>query len=205
MLKILIHGFILGLAYLAPIGMQNMYVINSALTRKIKSMYLVVFTTIFFDISLSLACFFGIGYLMDTIPYLKEIILLFGSIMIMFIGIQLLRIKPEMNNSINLEHGFIKTAAACFLVTWANPQALLDGTLLFGGIRASLPENSILIFIIGACIASFIWFFLLGTLVHMFKKAFNTQILRFINIACGIIIIYYGIKLAYNLLKTVFP
>lgn len=31
MLEFLLQGFLLGLAYLAPIGMQNMYVINSAM------------------------------------------------------------------------------------------------------------------------------------------------------------------------------
>jgi hypothetical protein len=30
-LEFLLQGFLLGLAYLAPIGMQNMYVINSAM------------------------------------------------------------------------------------------------------------------------------------------------------------------------------
>ncbi|CAG9709399.1 hypothetical protein [Clostridium neonatale] len=62
MLKTILRGFTIGLAYLAPIGMQNLYVINSALCRKRSQMYMVVFTTIFFDISLSLACFFGIGF-----------------------------------------------------------------------------------------------------------------------------------------------
>ena len=31
MLEFLVQGFLLGFAYLAPIGMQNMYVINSAM------------------------------------------------------------------------------------------------------------------------------------------------------------------------------
>ena len=31
MLKTILRGFTIGLAYLAPIGMQNLYVINSAI------------------------------------------------------------------------------------------------------------------------------------------------------------------------------
>ena len=198
MIQIFIQGFILGLAYLAPIGMQNMYVINSALTKKRYDMYVVVFTTIFFDISLSLASFFGMGYVMDKVPYLKMIILLAGSITIIIIGIQLLKSNPKIDNNITLENSFVKTALACFLVTWANPQALLDGTLLFGSLRASISPDFILIFITGACSASFICFFSLGTLINLFKKAFNNKILKVINIVCGFTIIYYGIKLGFN-------
>ena len=46
---------------LAPIGMQNLFVINSALTNKRKRALLTALIVIFFDITLSLACFFGIG------------------------------------------------------------------------------------------------------------------------------------------------
>ena len=198
MLETIFRGFTIGLAYLAPIGMQNLYVINSAINRKRSEMYMVVFTTIFFDISLSLSCFFGIGFLMDKIPLLRLIILLVGSITIIIIGFNLIKSNPKINSSINLEHSFLKTAASCFLVTWTNPQAILDGTLLFGGLNATLPSHMASYFIAGSCFASFMWFFSLGSLVHIFKKSFNEKTLKIINVLCGLIIIYYGIKLAYS-------
>ena len=200
MLKTLLNGFIIGLAYLAPIGMQNLYVINAALTRKKSGMYMVVFTTIFFDISLSLACFFGIGALLENFPSLKLIIMFIGAITILFIGYQLIKSTPFNNSTIDANKNFLQTALSCFLVTWANPQALLDGTLLFGGIRSSLSDNIISTFILGACLASFFWFFTLGTITSLLKKSFTDKILKYINVICGFILIYFGLKLFLNFL-----
>lgn len=203
MIETIIKGFTIGLAYLAPIGMQNLYVINSAIARKKSQMYFVVFTTIFFDISLSLASFFGVGYIIDKIPLLKLIILLLGSITIIIIGIQLLRSNPSIDTDITYEHDIVKTIFSCFLVTWANPQAILDGTMLFGSLRASISDSLITYFIIGACTASIAWFFSLGTIVSILKKSFTSKSLKRINTYCGIIIIYYGCRIAYNFFTEV--
>lgn len=203
MLETIIRGFTIGLAYLAPIGMQNLYVINSAISSTKSQMYLVVFTTIFFDISLSLASFFGIGFIIDRFPLIKLIILIVGSITIIIIGIKLIKSKPSVDTSIHTEKSFLKIVSSCFLVTWANPQALLDGTLLFGGLNATLPEDMTTYFIFGACFASFAWFFCLGNLVSLFKKSFNEKTLKYINSICGIVIIYFGFKLGLSFVQLI--
>ncbi len=51
-----IQGWLLGIAYVAPIGMQNMYVINTAVRRNRMRALQVALITIFFDIGLALAC-----------------------------------------------------------------------------------------------------------------------------------------------------
>ena len=58
-----LQGLTIGLAYVAPIGMQNLFVINSALTQPRRRALLTALIVIAFDISLALACFFGIGAL----------------------------------------------------------------------------------------------------------------------------------------------
>ena len=163
MIETIIKGFIIGLAYLAPIGMQNLYVINSAISQKKSQMYFVVILTTFFDISLSLASFFGIGYAMSKLPILKLIILCLGSLTIIIIGFQLLKSRPVIDTS-------IKT------------------------------NNNIKKIILGACTSSIVWFFSLGTFVNILKKSFNSQVLKIINILCGIIVIYYGCRIGYNFL-----
>ena len=59
------QGLTLGLAYIAPIGMQNLFVIDSALTKPRRRALLTALIVLFFDVSLSLSCFFGIGKLMQ--------------------------------------------------------------------------------------------------------------------------------------------
>lgn len=203
MIETIFKGFTIGLAYLAPIGMQNLYVINSAISKRRSQMYFVVITTILFDISLSLASFFGMGYAMNKIPILKLLILCLGSITIIIIGFQLLKSSPSIDTNLKSNDGLLRIILSCFLVTWANPQAILDGTMLFGSLRASIPDSLITYFIFGACTASIIWFFSLGTIVSMLKKSFNYKSLKIINTVCGVIIIYYGCRIGYNFLKEI--
>ena len=59
----------MGLAYVAPIGLQNLFVINSALTQSRHRAFLTALIVIFFDISLARACFFGISALMEHYSY----------------------------------------------------------------------------------------------------------------------------------------
>ncbi|HEY5560297.1 MAG TPA: LysE family transporter [Clostridiaceae bacterium] len=196
MLKYLIQGLFFGLAYVAPIGTQNLYVINTAASRSKLKTYETVFITIFFDISLAIACFFGIGYLIDKFSILKGIILLLGAIAVIYIGISLITSRSTVATQGKVEDSLIKVALTCFFVTWLNPQAIIDGSLLLGGFRTTLGSGSNY-FLLGVCIASFLWFNTLATLVSIFKSKFN-KIIKWINIICGLILIAYGIKLGYS-------
>lgn len=202
MLKHFLDGLLLGLAYVAPIGMQNLYVINTAVKSGRLRAYQVAFITIFFDVSLALACFFGIGILLENVPVLKNAVMLIGSVMVIYIGIGLLRSNPDLNKEVKVNEPLSKIAAICFTVTWLNPQAIIDGTLLLGGFRASLPEIYANIFILGVAVASFSWFTALTTIVSTFRNVIGSKLLKAINIICGSVIVFYGFKLAYTFLNN---
>ena len=86
-MKYFFQGLTVGLAYLAPIGLQNIFVINSALTNNRFKAFLTTFIVIFFDITLALACFFGVGTIMKNYKWMQTIILFLGSLIIIYIGI----------------------------------------------------------------------------------------------------------------------
>jgi len=199
MLEFLIQGFLLGLAYLAPIGMQNMYVINSAVRMSRKRAYQVALLTFIFDISLALACFFGIGIILELFPFLKGFLLLVGFIAVTYMGIRLVLSKPSLKDAA-VSESLYTIAFACFAVTWFNPQALLDGTMLIGGARAALPASAVDVFIIGMALASFSWFTGLATATSMFKSMLDEKALKLINILCGAFLAIYGLRLGYELL-----
>jgi len=193
----------LGLAYVAPIGMQNLYVINTAIDRSKLRAYQVALTTIFFDISLALACFFGIGALMEKLPILRLGVLLVGCIAVVYIGVQLIISKVDSREKVDVNKSMVQVILTCFLITWANPQALIDGSLLLGGVKATLTPEAGRVFIIGVCVASMSWFLGLTTVVSVFKNSFNEKALKIINVICGIIIVYYGLKLGYSFVQAI--
>jgi L-lysine exporter family protein LysE/ArgO len=199
-----LQGFLLGIAYVAPIGMQNLYVINSAIKMSKIRAYQVALITIVFDISLAMACFFGIGFFIEKLPFFKGIIILVGSFVLLYIGYKLIVEKPKLDKEIEVNKPITAIAIICFAVTWLNPQAILDGTLLLGGIRASLPSEASIFFIGGVALASLTWFLSLATITSMFKSLINEKAIRAINLVCGTIICLYGLNLMLSLYGLIF-
>jgi len=202
MFKYLLQGLLFGLAYVAPIGTQNLYVINTATSQSKLKTYQVALITIFFDISLAIACFFGIGLLIERFLIVKEIILIVGALIVTYIGIGLIRSSSQISEGEQVNNSLIKTIVSCFAVTWLNPQAIIDGSLLLGGFRASLPAEMSKYFILGVCIASFVWFNSLATFISKFRSKIN-KIVKWINVTCGAILIFYGLKLAYSFIQLI--
>ncbi len=199
------QGLLLGLAYVAPIGVQNLYVINAAVLQGGKRALEVALATIVFDISLALACFWGVGILLDAFPLFKGITLGVGSIAVITIGIMLIRAHPQIASAtVNVAaegHSRLRIIATCFAITWFNPQAIIDGSLLLGGFRASLPNGMTNYFILGVCMASITWFLSLVTITTKFRHQFSVGALKRINILCGSIILIYGLKLGYAFIE----
>lgn len=195
-----LQGFLFGLAYVAPIGLQNLYVINTAISKNKSIVFKTAIITIFFDISLALACFFGIGFILEKFMILKDGLMLLGGICVIYISISLIRTSPINLDEPQINETLLKIILGCFIVTWLNPQAIIDGTLILGGMRASLIKNFSNYFIIGTCLASFIWFGSISIIVSINKTRFNTKILKVINLVCGFIMLIYGLKLCYNII-----
>ena len=200
-MNIYLQGLTMGLAYVAPIGLQNLFVINTALTQKRSRVYLAALIVIFFDITLGLACFLGVGALMQALPWLQKVILGIGSLIVIWIGIGLLRAKASMEGGRDVNVPIWKVISTACVVTWFNPQAIIDGTMMLGAFRASLPAGSDLFFICGFASASVLWFLGISTIISLLIAKFNDKLLNIINKVCGAVIIFYGLKLAWSFIK----
>lgn len=198
-----LQGLAIGLAYVAPIGMQNLFVINSALTQPRRRALLTALVVVFFDVTLALACFFGVGALMERFTWLQMAVLLIGGGVVIWIGIGLLRAKPTMNHDVEVDIPLHRLIAKACVVTWFNPQALIDGTMLFGGFRAGNPGGVSMQLILGSSLSSFLWFFGITILISCFSARFNDKVLRVINVACGVVIIFYGMKLILQFMQII--
>lgn len=191
----------MGLAYVAPIGLQNLFVINSALTNTRRRALLTAWIVIFFDVTLAFACFFGIGAVMERYQWLQMVILCVGSIIVTYIGIGLLRAKAEEIDRSKTTDSIRKTISSACVVTWFNPQAIIDGTMMLGAFHVTLPAQQSIPFISGVGIASCLWFTGITLAISLFSDRFNAKTLRIINVVCGVIIIFYGCKLMWNFIQ----
>ena len=192
-----LQGLALGLAYVAPIGMQNLFVINSALTQTRLRALVTALLVMFFVVTGARACFFGIGLVMKKYPPVQLGILLLGGLVVVYIGVSLLKSSVrQIGGAQQMPLG--KTVWAACVVTWFNAQAVIDGTMLLGAFKASMTEAQSLHFLFGVLSASCLWFITLAMVVSLAGSLVTPRVLGVINKICGAVIAIYGLRLLWH-------
>ena len=202
-MDIYFQGLTLGLAYVAPIGMQNLFVINSALTQSRLRALITALIVIFFDVTLAMACFFGIGLVMQKYAAVQMAVLFIGGLVVTYIGYGLIKNKvTELNGSAQTP-GLMSTIWQACVVTWFNAQAVIDGTMLLGAFKATMSHAQSLHFLAGVLSASCLWFTGLALVVSLADGLITPRVLNAINKICGAVIIIYGLKLLCHFVEMV--
>ena len=166
MLSAFLSGFILGFSLILAIGAQNSFVLRQGLMGRH------VFTVALFC-SLSDALLISIGvagisiFLNNYIDLVSD--WLFGISAIWLAGYGMLRLRDAAigksaliaeNSSVN---GLASTLSFLVILTFANPHVYLDTVVLIGSVSQQFPDNNTkLSYVLGASIASFVFFFSLA-------------------------------------------
>ena len=175
----------MGLAYLAPIGAQNLFVINTALTAPLGIALVTAGIVAFFDISLALACFWGIGLVIEHSLLLQKALLGGGGLILIYLAWQLL-------------HAQVQTDTSAYNQPTLWQTAVIDGTLMLGAFRSSLSADTASLFISGVAAASCLWFFGLTGIFKTCCQNLRPSHMQWINRICGAVIFVYALKLLYT-------
>ena len=162
MLSAFLTGLFLGLSLIVAIGAQNAFVIRSGILRNH-----IFYIALFCAISDSLLIIIGIAgisfFLKDFMNEFSNIIFGFSALWLFSYG--LLRIRSALiNNYITVDNNsksssLLKAISIVAIFTFVNPHVYLDTMILIGSISQQFLDTNRIYFAIGACAASFIWFF----------------------------------------------
>ena len=162
MLSAFLTGLFLGLSLIVAIGAQNAYVIRSGILKNH-----IFYIALFCAISDSLLIILGIAgisfFLKDFINEFSNIIFGFSALWLFSYG--LLRIRSALiNNYLTVDNNsksssLLKAISIVAVFTFLNPHVYLDTMILIGSISQQFLDTNRIYFAIGACTASFIWFF----------------------------------------------
>ena len=165
MLSAFLTGFILGFALILAIGAQNSFVLRQGLMgRHIFVVALFCSLSDAFLISIGVA---GISMFLNNYIYLVSN-WLFGISAIWLAGYGLLRLRDAINGNSALviesasSNGLISTLSFLAVLTFANPHVYLDTVVLIGSVSQQFPGITKLAYVLGASIASFVFFFSLA-------------------------------------------
>ena len=193
---IYLRGILVGFAFVAPIGMQNIYMFNNALSNKMSKALLYNFLVSFCDALFSFAAFYGIGALISANEIVKIIVMLVGGALTSYIGFNIIRSAKQTAIGSDSKKQTLKQALmTALIVSWGNPQAMIDGTMMLGASRATLTFEQSILFITGVVTASFIWDHGITIGFNLLRDKLPKKFLLAINLISGIIVAIYGLYL----------
>lgn len=165
MLNAFLTGFILGFSLILAIGAQNSFVLRQGLMGRH------VFAVALFC-SLADALLISIGvagisiFLNNYIDLVSVWLLTISAIWLTGYGLMRLRDAVKSKSALAIEttstNGLISTLSFLSVLTFANPHVYLDTVVLIGSISQQFPGNIKVAYVIGASLASFVFFFSLA-------------------------------------------
>ena len=201
-MSFLILGFFTGLSLILAIGAQNIFVIEQGLKKQyVFLVCLICSVSDFILIFLGIFLFQYFGDLFNTTLELILNILLFIFLVHFIYGkISIEKNKINLNQEIkNISLSGIITKTLAF--TYLNPHVYSDTVFFLGNFSKSLLMVDKYYFGIGASIASFLFFFLIGYLSKLLSKYLQSALIwKRINL---FIIIFMSIIALYVLIEII--
>ena len=201
-MEFLILGFFTGLSLILAIGAQNIFVIEQGLKKQ--HIFLVCFVCSASDLIL---IFFGIFLFHYFIQYFNHTIELIFNVLLVIFLIHFIYSKVKSFNSnvyfnnevidISKFNIFLKTLG----FTYLNPHVYSDTVFFLGNFSKNFIFNQKILFGVGASIASFVFFFVLGYLSkYLSQYARSNKVWKIINI---FIISFMSLLTIFVVLETI--
>jgi L-lysine exporter family protein LysE/ArgO len=198
----LLLGFFTGLSLILAIGAQNIFVIEQGLKKQH-----IFFVCLICSLSDLILIFVGIFLFHYFVQYFNSTIELIFNILLIGFLIHFIYSKIKIFNtnvSLQNDHNNISKYDIFFKTlgfTYLNPHVYSDTVFILGNFSKNFLLNEKIIFGIGASIASFLFFFLLGYLSKLLSKYAESKIIW--NIINIFIIIFMSFLIFLVFLETI--
>ncbi|WP_078552287.1 LysE/ArgO family amino acid transporter [Bacillus alkalicellulosilyticus] len=187
-----IRGALISGSLIIAIGAQNAFVLRQGLMKN--NIFWVSLTCFLCDFILITIGVLGIGTIISSSTIATVTLAIAGGLFLALYGLKSLRNAWLSSSSMTINNNdreaapkVRKTILLTLAITLFNPHVYLDTVVIIGGFAGTLMWQEKVHFLIGAVIASFVWFFGLGYgarwLIPLFEKPVAWRILD-IGIGC---------------------
>ena len=201
-MEYLILGFFTGLSLILAIGAQNIFVIEQGLKKQ--HILLVCFVCSISDLILIFLGIFlfhyFIQYFNSTIELIFNILLITFLVYFIYSKIKSFNLKVNFNEEVpdlSKFNIFLKTLG----FTYLNPHVYSDTVFFLGNFSKNFILNQKMFFGVGASIASFVFFFIIGYLSkYLSQYAQSEKVWKIINV---FIISFMSLLTIFVILETI--
>jgi len=163
---IAMKGFTLGLSMIVPIGAQNAMILNQGINRNHHLM--AAGLCAFYDIILIAFGIMGGSFILNSSDLMFTLLTWGGILFLIGYGASSYQsaLSPEKDESetSNTTHKSLKVVIVTSLVvTFLNPHAYIDTVMVIGSVGGQFEGINKIYFMVGAMVASLVWFFTLAS------------------------------------------
>lgn len=205
MIVAFIHGVILAIGLILPLGAQNMFIFSQgAVQRSVAGWLPVVVAAGCCDTLLILLAVGGVSVVVLSVAWLKSLLVAVGVIFLGYVGwltwnspveVHAEQESVEDKNQWSLKRKIMFTLSVSLL----NPHAILDTIGVIGTSSLSYTGDAKLGFTIACVLVSWIWFFLLANLGGMLREFDKTgRIMVMFNRISAVIMWVSAVYLIYS-------
>jgi L-lysine exporter family protein LysE/ArgO len=202
----LLHGFVLALGLILPLGAQNVFVFNQGASQPNTIRALpVVITASLCDTLLILLAVLGISVVILTVPWLQTLIFSIGFLFLLYMGWSIWKSSPPSAGENKESMTPKKQILFALSVSLLNPHAILDTIGVIGTSSLHYKGAEKAAFTLSCISVSWFWFIFLAV-VGKFVGQLDLQrkLIRLLNKISAIIIWGVAVYIARELFQLFF-
>jgi len=162
-----IHGFVLAIGLIIPLGVQNFFVFSQGALRKFGRAIPIVITAGVCDTLLILLAVSGVSVVVLNFVWMKTVLVVLGTLFLLYIGVMSWKAKPSASQNEGLAGAKVpQLVGYTMMISILNPHAILDTVGVIGTSSIQYEGGEKVVFTAACIMVSWIWFIFLAALGH---------------------------------------
>jgi threonine/homoserine/homoserine lactone efflux protein len=197
-LELLLKGILIGFMISVPLGPIGVLCVQRTLNKGRLSGFVSGLGAAGADTVFALLSGFGISIIIQFVEDQQIYFQIIGGAIILVLGVNIFysnpikQIRMQRLNRNKLSQDFFSV----FLLTLSNPMAIFFFLAMFTGVNlasGTMSYFNLFIMVAGVTMGSSLWWFLLSTVVSLFRHRFRLKNIWWMNKIAGVIIFFLGI------------
>ena len=197
-LELLLKGILIGFMISVPFGPIGVLCVQRTLNKGRLSGFVSGLGAAGADTVFALLSGFGISIIIQFVEDQQIYFQIIGGAIILVLGVSIFysnpikQIRMQRLNRNKLSQDFFSV----FLLTLSNPMAIFFFLAMFTGVNlasGTMSYFNLFIMVAGVTMGSSLWWFLLSTVVSLFRHRFRLKNIWWMNKIAGVIIFFLGI------------
>ncbi|ODG90565.1 MULTISPECIES: LysE family transporter [Bacillaceae] len=192
---LLIKSFILGLSVSAPIGPVGLLCIQRILSKGKTAGFMTGLGASSANLFYASIAAFGFSIVSSFLIEQEFVLRIVGAIFLLYLGIKTFLKRPAKTASNLKGESMVSMFISTFLLMITNPVTILNFVAMFAGVgfdQSSTSIESTVSLIIGVFLGAVSWWFILSSVVSLFRNKIITH-LGLVNKMAGLMIVVLGI------------